>query len=94
MGNTRGICHRYTDDVMIFYKSLKDANRVDESVTIFIEEVLDFKVNREKTTVSYINRELKYLGHCFYLKKSGKLKVNMGIHKKSREKLIDKVSIN
>ena len=45
---------RYADDVLIFCKSKRAAQRVRESITRFIEGKLFLKVNREKTVVSYV----------------------------------------
>ena len=52
---------RYADDVNIYVKSERSANRVMESITRFIEEKLKLKVNKEK---SIVDRpwKLKFLG--------------------------------
>ena len=59
---------RYADDCLIFCKSKRACNRVKESITKFIEEVLYLKVNKEKTTTGYIKGK-KFLGYSFYVTK-------------------------
>jgi len=55
---------RYADDMLIFVRSQKSADRVIKTVTKFIEDVLKLRVNKEK---SGIRRpyELNFLGHSF-----------------------------
>lgn len=55
---------RYADDMIIFVRSQKAAERVMRTVTKFIEEVLKLRVNKDK---SGIRRpyELNFLGHSF-----------------------------
>ena len=53
---------RYADDSMIFCKSKRSAMRVKESITRFIENTLNLKVNKEKTIVSYV-LGVKYLAY-------------------------------
>ncbi|WP_041272692.1 group II intron reverse transcriptase/maturase [Desulfitobacterium hafniense] len=78
---------RYADDMMIFCKSKKAASRTLEHILPFIEGKLFLKVNREKTTVAYVNK-VKFLGYGFYIYKGeGRLK----IHPKSIQKLKDKI---
>lgn len=45
---------RYADDLMIFCKSKKAANRTLEKILPFIEGKLFLKVNREKTQVAHV----------------------------------------
>jgi len=52
---------RYADDCNIFVRSLKAANRVMTSISIFIEQKLKLKINREKSKVGQ-SREVKFLG--------------------------------
>ena len=47
---------RYADDGLIFCKSRRAAERVRDSITVFIEGKLKLKVNREKTECAYIDR--------------------------------------
>ena len=78
---------RYADDLMVFCKSKKAAQRTLEHTLPFIEEKLFLKVNREKTKVAHVNY-VKYLGYSFYIYRGeGKLR----IHPKSIQKLKDKI---
>ncbi len=61
---------RYADDMIIFCKSKRAAERTLDNITPFIEKKLFLKVNREKTTVSYI-RGIKFLGYSFRIAKGG-----------------------
>ena len=56
---------RYADDTMIFCRSKSAAEQTKESIIRFIEGKLHLRVNREKTTVSYV-KGVKYLGYSFY----------------------------
>lgn len=78
---------RYADDMLIFCKSKRGAQRVFESITTFLEQNLFLKVNRTKSQVAYI-RNIRFLGYGFYVYKGeGRLRV----HPKSVQKLKDKV---
>ena len=78
---------RYADDLMVFCKSKKAAQRTLEHTLPFIEGKLFLKVNREKTKVAHVNY-VKYLGHSFYIhREEGRLR----IHPKSIQKLKDKI---
>ena len=55
---------RYADDMLIFCKSKRAAERTLENITPYIENKLFLKVNREKTSVSYV-RGVKFLGYSF-----------------------------
>lgn len=59
---------RYADDCLIFCKSMRSAQRIKESMTMFIEVKLHLKVNHEKTMAGSI-RGIKYLGYSFYRRK-------------------------
>ena len=74
---------RYAGDSMIFCKSKRAAIRVKKSITQFIEETLYFKVNKEKTVVSYV-QGVKYLGYSFYVMK---VKCRLTVHRKSKVKM-------
>ena len=74
---------RYADDGLIFCKSRRAAERVRDSITVFIEGKLKLKVNREKTKCAYIGR-LKYLGYGFYVSNG---KCRLRLHEKSEAKL-------
>jgi len=78
---------RYADDLLIFCKSRRSANRTYENILPFIEKKLFLKVNREKTVVDYVGK-VKFLGFSFYRKK-GKARVR--IHPKSVAKMKSKV---
>ena len=77
---------RYADDMMIFCKSRKAAQRVLENIIPYIERKLFLKVNHVKTQVAYIGK-VKYLGYGFVNKGEGRLRV----HPKSIGKLKDKI---
>jgi RNA-directed DNA polymerase len=78
---------RYADDMIIFCKSKKAAQRTLEHILPYIEGKLFLKVNREKTQVAYIGK-VRYLGYSFYVHKGeGRLRV----HPKSVMKLKEKV---
>lgn len=75
---------RYADDVIIATGSQKSAERVETSVTTFIERNLKLKVNRSKSAIRR-PRELNYLGHGF---------MNNGdpiLSKSSEKRLKDKI---
>lgn len=74
---------RYADDLMIFCKSKRSANRTLESIVPFIEKKLYLKVNIEKTTVAHISK-VKYLGYAFYRYKG---ECRLRVHKKSITKM-------
>ena len=76
---------RYADDMMIFARSERSANRIMGSITNFIEKRLKLRVNREKTSVRKITNSVKFLGHSFWKGKEGK--IALGIHEKSMAKL-------
>ena len=59
---------RYADDIMIFARNQKAAERYGKRVTKYLEEELRLKVNREKTSIKHITK-VKYLGYGFYFKK-------------------------
>ena len=78
---------RYADDMMIFCRSKKAAERTLDHILPFIEGKLFLRVNREKTKVSHV-KYVKYLGYSFYIfRGEGRLR----IHPKSIQKLKDKV---
>ena len=78
---------RYADDCNIYVKSRKAANRVMQSITIFIEDKLKLKVNKEKSTVDR-PWKLKFLGFSFYHKKEG---IGIRVHPKSVRKFKQKL---
>mgnify|MGYP000896839316 CR=1 FL=1 len=78
---------RYADDVLIFCKSKRAAERTLENIMPFIEKKLFLKVNREKTAVSYV-RGIKFLGYSFRIAKG---KAALSVHPKSVAKLKMKI---
>lgn len=81
---------RYADDVMIFTKSKRSADRVMKSITLFIENKLKLEINKEKTTAKYCIK-VKYLGYGFYNSRKG---IKFRVHSKSIRKLKDKLRIH
>ena len=77
---------RYADDLMIFCKSKKSAERTLNNILPYIEEKLFLKVNREKTCVAHISK-VKYLGYTFYNHKG----IRFRVHSKSVEKMKNKL---
>ena len=57
---------RYADDLMIFCKSRKSADRTLSHIASFIEGKLFLKINREKTKVANVAK-VKFLGYGFYI---------------------------
>lgn len=78
---------RYADDLLIFCKSKRSAERTMRNVIPFIEGRLFLKVNLEKSKVGYI-RNVKFLGYSFYRPKGI---CRMRIHQSSATKLKDKL---
>jgi RNA-directed DNA polymerase len=67
---------RYADDMLVFCKSKKAANRTLNHILPYIEGKLFLKVNREKTQVAHVNK-VKYLGYSFYISKGeGRLRIH------------------
>jgi len=78
---------RYADDIMIFCRTRRSAQRVLTSITNYIEEGLYLKVNREKTVVSHI-KDVKFLGYGFYFNQKG---CSIRTHNKSIVKMKAKI---
>jgi hypothetical protein len=74
---------RYADDGLIFCRSARAAERVQESITRFIESRLYLRVNREKTHTGKV-MGMKFLGYSFY---SSKGECRLNIHPKSIVKM-------
>lgn len=55
---------RYADDLVIFCKSRRSADRTLANLLPFIETKLFLKVNRDKTVVAYM-RDIKFLSYAF-----------------------------
>ncbi len=79
---------RYADDMIIFCKSKRAAERTLKNITPFIEKKLFLKVNREKTSVSYV-KGIKFLGYSFRIAKGGV--AALYVHPKTVAKLKAKV---
>jgi group II intron reverse transcriptase/maturase len=79
---------RYADDMLIFCKSKRAAERTLANITPYIEDKLFLKVNREKTTVAYI-RGVKFLGYSFRIAKGGI--AALYVHPKSVAKMKAKI---
>lgn len=75
---------RYADDVNLFVRSEKAAQRVLESVSDFIERKLKLKVNRTKTRVAK-SGQVKFLGMT--LLAGGIVVISLGSMKKAQEKV-------
>ena len=56
---------RYADDLSIYVRSMKSANRVKESIYKFIEGKMKLKVNKEKSKISRPSKS-SLLGFSFY----------------------------
>jgi len=78
---------RYADDMLLFAKTKRSANRMLEHILPFIEKKLLLKVNKEKTIVAYIGK-VKFLGYGFYPSKDG---IKLRVHAKSIAKMKAKV---
>jgi group II intron reverse transcriptase/maturase len=74
---------RFADDLMIFCKSKRAAERTLANIIPFIEGKLFLKVNREKTAVAYIGK-VKFLGYGFYRYKG---ECRLRVHPKSEGKM-------
>jgi len=78
---------RYADDMIIFVKSQKSAERVMRTVRRFIEEVLKLKVNSDKSGIRR-PEELNFLGHKIL--RDGTLGLNESSETRLRFKLRQK----
>ena len=78
---------RYADDMVIFCKSKRAAERILKNITPYIENKLFLRVNREKTKVADVGR-IKFLGYGFYYSKNG---IKATVHAKSKAKLKAKI---
>jgi group II intron reverse transcriptase/maturase len=78
---------RYADDLMIFCKSKRAAERTLANIIPYIEGKLFLKVNRDKTTVAHISK-VKFLGYGFYRYKG---KCRLRVHPKSVKKMKEKI---
>lgn len=74
---------RYADDMLLFARTKRSAQRMLEHILPFIEGKLQLRVNREKTVVAYIGK-IKFLGYGFYPSKDG---IKLRVHAKSISKM-------
>ena len=79
---------RYADDVMLFVRSKRSAQRIMAHILPFIENKLKLRVNKEKTKVAYIGC-VKFFGYGFYPNKGSNIKFK--VHCKSIEKMKNRV---
>jgi hypothetical protein len=78
---------RYADDLVIFCKSKRSAERTLANIVPYIENKLFLKVNREKTETAHVSK-IKFLGYSFYVHKGvGRLR----IHPKSIAKMKERI---
>lgn len=75
---------RYADDMMIFCRSKRAAERTLENIKPYIERKLFLKLNEQKTKICHVtDPELKFLGFGFWQAKTG---VKARPHQKSKAK--------
>ncbi len=79
---------RYADDMLIFCKSKRAAERTLKNLIPYIEEKLFLKVNREKTEAAYVG-EVKFLGYAFYI--TGNRDAGIRVHPKSVARMKAKI---
>lgn len=76
---------RYADDMMIFCKSRKAAERTLNHIKPFIEKKLFLQLNDQKTKIRHItSADVKFLGFGFWADRGGVIKARP--HKKSKDK--------
>lgn len=78
---------RYADDMLLFAKTKRSATRIMEHILPFIEGKLKLRVNREKTSVTYIGY-IKFLGYGFYPTKGD---IKLRVHGKSITKMKSRI---
>ena len=67
---------RYADDMVIFCRSRRSAERTMQNIIPFIEGKLFLKVNRDKSQIAHV-RDIKFLGYSFYVVKGeGRLRIH------------------
>lgn len=74
---------RYADDLMVFCKSKKAAERALRNITPFVEKKLFLNINKDKTVVADV-RGVKFLGFTFYRYKG---EARLRIHPKAVAKM-------
>lgn len=81
---------RYADDMLIFCKSERAAERTLKNLIPFIERELFLKVNKEKTAIANVSK-VKFLGYAFYLNKDRAARLR--VHPKSVARMKMKVRL-
>ena len=85
---------RYADDVSLYVRSEKAAQRVKESITEYIEKKLNLRVNRDKTQVSQAQQS-SLLGFSFYRSKGQwEIRIAPKSLKRIKEKIREKTKRN
>ncbi len=79
---------RYADDCNIYVRTRRAGERVMESITKFISEKLELKVNKDKSAVAHVMRR-KFLGYTFNVRRKDQIQIRP--HNKSVEKFKLKV---
>ena len=79
---------RYADDCNIYVRTRRAGERVMESVTKFISEKLELKVNKDKSAVAHVMRR-KFLGYTFNVRRKDQIQIKP--HDKSVKKFKLKV---
>jgi RNA-directed DNA polymerase len=84
---------RYADDFIVMKRSRKAAERAMGLVTKFVESKLFLTVNRDKSYVAHITRQVKYLGYSFGTRRDadGGVRLRMQVHRSSVKSLKDRV---
>jgi len=78
---------RYADDLVIFCRSKRSAERTLANIVPYIENRLFLKVNRDKTKTAYVSG-IKFLGYSFYVYKGeGRLRVHPRSIAKMKERI-------
>lgn len=78
---------RYADDCSIYLRSKKSAHRVMISISVYLEDCLKLKVNREKSKVSRPSQS-SLLGFSFYGSKQGwKMRITSKALRAIKEKI-------
>jgi RNA-directed DNA polymerase len=78
---------RYADDFCIFTKSKRAGERVMGNISLFLEERLKLRVNRDKSRISK-PKEVKHLGYAFYWRKGAyRLRIHPTSYKKVKLKI-------
>ena len=79
---------RYADDVRVFVRSQRAAQRVLDGVTAFVEGRLALKVNQEKSAVTTAS-SAGLLGFAFFFVAGGKVRIR--VHAKARKRVKERI---